>query len=59
MCHDPEYPVYVAREGGRALGVIVLQRRGVASSPYVRSIAVDLDARGRGVGKALASLRTE
>ena len=34
-------------------GVIVVQRRGVAGSPYVASLAVAADVRGRGVGSCL------
>jgi ribosomal protein S18 acetylase RimI-like enzyme len=52
-CRDPEYLLYVARGEGRPRGAILLQRRGVASSPYVKSIVVDPEHRGRGVGAAL------
>ena len=52
-CRDEEYLVYVARVEGAPGGVMILHRRGVASSPYVKSIAVDDRHRGRGVGAAL------
>ncbi len=52
-CHDPEYLLYIARSEGRPRGAILLQRRGVASSPYVKSIAVDPRDRSRGIGAAL------
>jgi ribosomal-protein-alanine N-acetyltransferase len=49
-CCDPEYLVFVARQNGARRGVIILQPRGVAGSPYVVSIACAPDARGAGVG---------
>ncbi len=52
-CRDPEYLVYIARCGGVLCGAVVLQRRGVASSPYVKSIAVAAEFRDRGIGAAL------
>ncbi len=52
-CHDPEYLLYVAHCAGDPCGVIVLQRRGVAGSPYVKSIAVSAGHRDRGVGDRL------
>ena len=52
-CRDPEYLVYVARSGRQPLGAIVLQRRGVAGSPYIKSIAVAEEHRGKGAGAAL------
>lgn len=50
---DPEYLVYSAYVENALCGVILLQRRGVAGSPYVKSIAVEEGFRGRGVGSAL------
>jgi GNAT superfamily N-acetyltransferase len=52
-CHDSEYLLYVAHRDGRPSGAISLQRRGVASSPYVKSIVVEEGDRGTGVGSAL------
>jgi len=49
-CCDPEYLVFIARQNGDRRGVIILQPRGVAGSPYVVSIACAPDARGVGVG---------
>ncbi len=49
----PDLETYVARRNSRPAGLIVLQRYGVASAPYVKSIAVAPDARGVGVGSAL------
>jgi ribosomal-protein-alanine N-acetyltransferase len=52
-CHDPEFQLFVAREGSRPRGFILLQRRGVAGSPYVATIATSSDCRSRGVGSRL------
>lgn len=52
-CCDDAYLLYVARRRDRPCGAIVLQRCGVAGSPYVKSIAVAAAYRGRGVGAAL------
>ncbi len=53
VCRDPEYLVYVARCRGVLCGAMVLHRRGVASSPYIKSIAVAEDFRGCGIGASL------
>jgi [ribosomal protein S18]-alanine N-acetyltransferase len=67
VCCDPEYLVFIARrrhpqpdsraavEDVDRYGVIVVQRRGVAGSPYVASLAVAAEVRGRGVGSCLLS----
>lgn len=52
-CRDHEYLLYVAHRKGEPCGAIVLQRRGVAGSPYVKSIAVAAGYRGRGIGARL------
>jgi ribosomal protein S18 acetylase RimI-like enzyme len=53
VCRDPEYLVFVARQSGERCGVLVLQRRGVAGSPYVVSLAVAAEHRGRRLGAEL------
>lgn len=53
MCFDPRYEVWVAVRDGQRLGVAVLQDKGLAGSPYLKSIAVDPELRGHGVGSAL------
>lgn len=50
---DPEYVVLVARRGGAPCGFVRIHPHGVAGSPYVASVAVAEDARGRGIGRAL------
>jgi ribosomal protein S18 acetylase RimI-like enzyme len=56
---QPDTEVFVAREGGAPVGLVVLRPRGVAGSPYLASIAVDPGARGRGVGSALLAFVEE
>ncbi len=53
MCFDPRYEVWVAVKDGERLGVVVLQDKGLAGSPYLKSIAVAEGARSAGVGSAL------
>ena len=52
-CHDAGYLLYVAHRDGRPRGAILLERRGLAGSPYVKSIAVEEASRSGGVGSAL------
>jgi ribosomal-protein-alanine N-acetyltransferase len=52
-CHDPEYLLYIAHREGAPCGAIILHRKGVASSPYVKSIAVSPETRSSGIGEAL------
>ena len=49
-CRDADYLVYVAHCRGVSCGAMVLQRRGVAGSPYIKSIAVADEFRSRGIG---------
>jgi len=49
----PGSELYVARDGTRRLGFILLHPWGLAGSPYITSIAVEESARGRGVGSQL------
>jgi len=49
-CRNPEHLIYVAHLEGRPCGAIVLHPRGVAGSPYVKSIAVAEPFRGQGIG---------
>lgn len=52
-CHDPDFQMFVARAGAQPCGFVLLQRRGVAGSPYIASIAVAEEFRGKGVGTRL------
>jgi [ribosomal protein S18]-alanine N-acetyltransferase len=52
-CRDPEYHVYVARRERTRCGALVLHPRGLASSPYIKSIVVAEEFRGCGIGALL------
>ncbi len=52
-CHRPDSLLFVALSGTETCGFIILQRRGVADSPYIKSLAVVEQHRGRGVGSRL------
>jgi len=53
VCEDAAYLVFVARCEGERCGVIVLQPRGVAGSPYLKWIVTAPERRSRGVGAKL------
>jgi len=52
-CADPQHEVFVAHDEQGPCGVILLHPRGLAGSPYVKSIAVVADRRSQGIGGAL------
>ena len=52
-CHDPEYLVYVAHIEDKPCGVIILDPRGVAGAPYIKSVLVEEKYRNNGIGAAL------
>lgn len=54
-CHDPEYLLYIAYSGGEPAGIVLLDPRGLAGSPYLKSIAVFPGFRGEGVGSSVLS----
>jgi ribosomal protein S18 acetylase RimI-like enzyme len=58
-CLNGEYEVYVARTDGSRCGALVLHPRGLASSPYVKSIAVAEGFRSRGIGARLMDFAEE
>ncbi len=49
----PCVELFVAREGRRRIGFILLDPHGLAGSPYIVSLAVAEHERGRGVGSEL------
>lgn len=53
ICHDPEYTLYFALSGDMPAGVILTDPRGIAGSPYIKSIAVFPEFRGQGIGTRL------
>ncbi len=52
-CADPACDLFIARCGSEPCGFLLLQPKGVAGSPYVRSIATAPDFRSRGIGSLL------
>ena len=52
-CNDAAYQVFIAHFGNVPCGVIIIDPRGVAGSPYIKSIAVSESFRDKGVGAAL------
>jgi ribosomal-protein-alanine N-acetyltransferase len=51
--HDPEYIIFIARINNLPAGAIVAHHRGVASSPYLKSVFVAKEYRSMGVGGKL------
>jgi ribosomal protein S18 acetylase RimI-like enzyme len=49
-CHHPEHLVFIAHRNGNAIGMIILHPRGVAGSPYIKSICVTETFRDEGIG---------
>lgn len=58
-CHDPEYLVFVAHCDDEPCGVVILDPRGMAGSPYLKSITVIERYRNRQVGAALLTFSEE
>lgn len=52
-CRHPEYMLLVARREGERCGFVLLHPRGVAGSPYMKSIGVTPELRNQGIGEAL------
>jgi ribosomal-protein-alanine N-acetyltransferase len=53
VCRDAEYLLFIAHEDGQPRGAIIIHPRGLAGSPYIKSVVVDADHRDRGIGSAL------
>ena len=51
-CHDPEYLMYVAHID-EPCGVIILDPRGVAGAPYIKSVLIEEKYRSQGIGATL------
>ena len=58
-CCDPDFDVYVARRGAERCGVLIMQRRGVAGSPYIVSLAVAPEMRNQRIGSLLLAFAEE
>lgn len=54
-CHDPEYLLYIASSGDKPAGIMLLDPRGLAGSPYLKSIAVYPEFHGKGIGSEMLS----
>jgi len=52
-CHDTEFEIYIAHYGSESCGVLILDPRGMAGSPYIKSVAVAESYRGFQVGTKL------
>jgi ribosomal protein S18 acetylase RimI-like enzyme len=50
VLNDPEFQTYIGWVGAERAGFVVLDPRGVAGAPYLKSIAVSPDFRGHGLG---------
>lgn len=59
FCNDPEYSVFIAHHGDDPCGAMVIHPRGLASSPYLKSIVVDKRFRSIGIGQALLEYAEE
>jgi [ribosomal protein S18]-alanine N-acetyltransferase len=55
ICHDPEFFLYMAHCNNIPAGIILFDPRGVAGSPYIKSIAVYPEFRRQGIGTKLLS----
>jgi ribosomal protein S18 acetylase RimI-like enzyme len=53
VCLNADYQVFVAKRGEQRLGFALTHRRGVVGSPYLATLAVAAQHRGRGVGTHL------
>jgi [ribosomal protein S18]-alanine N-acetyltransferase len=58
-CHNPEFLLFVAHLDQAPCGAMVLDPRGVAGSPYIKSIAVAAGFRGRSIGAELMNFAEE
>jgi len=59
VCHDREYILFTAKIKSDLCGAIILHRRGVAGSPYLKSIIVSEMYRRKGIGAALMNFAEE
>ena len=58
-CYDPGNTLYVAHNGDKAAGFIILQPRGVAGSPYIKSICINEKFRSQRIGENLIHFAEE
>lgn len=55
VLNDAEFQVYIPRVDGERGGFLVLDPRGLAGAPYLKSIAIAPDWQGRGLGTRLVA----
>lgn len=53
VCRDPSYLIFVAHQNAFPCGSILLHPRGLAGSPYLKSVAVTEGHRNQGIGAQL------
>jgi ribosomal-protein-alanine N-acetyltransferase len=54
-CLDEEYLIFIAHFEEEACGVLIMDPRGVAGSPYIKSIAVTDNHRSHGIGAKMVA----
>ena len=52
-CHDPVFLLFIAHINNEACGVVILDPKGMAGSPYLKSIAVSEGYRDKHIGGTL------
>jgi steroid delta-isomerase-like uncharacterized protein len=52
-CQNPTDLLFTARTGSKLCGFLLARRKGMADSPYIKSLAVEARFRGRGIGYQL------
>lgn len=59
VLNDPEFQIYISKTDGQRSGFLVLDPRGFAGAPYLKSIAIAAEFRGRGLGTKLLAFAEE
>jgi [ribosomal protein S18]-alanine N-acetyltransferase len=52
-CTDPAHQVFIISSGDTPSGILIIHPKGLAGSPYIKSIVVAPNFRNQGIGKAL------
>jgi len=58
-CNNPDFQVYMAYSDNQPAGAIIIDPKGVAGSPYIKSVAVYPEFREKGIGAFLLSYAEE
>jgi ribosomal-protein-alanine N-acetyltransferase len=58
-CHNPDFLLFMAYTDDKPSGIIIIDPKGVAGSPYIKSVAVYPEFRGKGIGARLLSFAEE